>query len=58
VGVSRHIYDGRVEREAEEIVKSAIKRIWDDHSYFEFPERNYLGLMQQIREMRVEEKEV
>jgi len=58
VGVSRHIYDGRIEREAEEIVKSAIKRIWDDHSYFEFPERNYLGLMQQIREMRVEEKEV
>ena len=58
VGVSRHIYDGRTEREAEEIVKSAIKRIWDDHSYFEFPERNYLGLMQQIREMRVEEKEV
>ncbi|CAD7779174.1 MAG: hypothetical protein KIIPBIDF_01135 [Candidatus Methanoperedenaceae archaeon GB50] len=58
VGVSRHIYDGRIEREAEEIVKRAIKRIWDDHSYFEFPERNYLGLMQQIREMRVEEKEV
>jgi len=47
-----------VEREAEEIVKSAIKKIWDDHSYFDFPERNYLGLMQRIREMRVEEKEV
>jgi len=58
VGVSKHIYNGKVEREAEEIVKSAIKKIWDDHSYFEFPERNYLGLMQQIREMRVEEKEV
>jgi len=58
VGVSKHIYDGKVEREAEEIVKSAIKKIWDDHSYFDFPERNYLGLMQRIREMRVEEKEV